>query len=208
MRKLAAALAVLLAAGAASADVAPTAEEVAKKLQKFYDDAPDYQADFGQRYDSATGRAKDKRGRVYFKKTGKMRWEYSGDEPYYIVTDGTTLWVYDVTSKTKQKTALKDTQIPVVLTFLAGKGKLTDEFSASLLAGDKRATGSDGASYYVLELTPKKATAEYKKVVMVVSTSDFSLREVFVYDGAGGVNRLQLKDPATGKGVDDSMFTL
>ena len=182
-----------------------SAEDVVKKLQKFYDDTTDYQADFSQVYlYKAYGRTQKSKGRVYFKKAGKMRWEYSKPTKKFFIADGTDLWVYEPEEKQAYKQTMEDSQLPVAITFLFGKGKLLDEFTAALLTGDSRATTP---SDYVVELTPKKDEGQYKKVVMVVSSTDFSLKEVYVYDPTDNENHLSFTKPATNKGVDDSQFT-
>jgi outer membrane lipoprotein carrier protein len=185
--------------------VALTADEVVKSLQKFYDDAKDFSADFKQVYTyKAYGRTQKSKGKVFFKKAGKMRWNYSKPTQKYFITDGSDFWAYEPEEKQAYKVPLEESQVPVVLTFLSGKGKLSDEFTAKLLTGDPRATTP---ADYVLELTPKKSETDYKKVVMIVDSSAFSLKEVFVYDPVDNENRLTFTNLAVNKGISDSQFT-
>jgi outer membrane lipoprotein carrier protein len=184
--------------------VALTADEVVKKLQKFYDDTADFQGSFKQVYTyKAYGRTQKSQGQVFFKKSGKMRWNYSKPTSKRFITDGSKFWVYEPEEKQAFESTLEESQVPVVLTFLSGKGKLTDEFTAKLVTGDKR---SPEASDYAVELTPKKATADYKGVFMVVSGVDFSLKEVFVYDAVDNENRISFSKISLNKGIDDSQF--
>lgn len=179
-----------------------SAEAVVKSLQKFYDDTTDYQASFEQVYTyKAYGRTQKSKGKVYFKKSGKMRWEYSKPTTKYFISDGTDFWAYEPDEEQAYKVPLKDSQIPTVLTFLSGKGKLLDEFTAKLLTSDKRGEASD----YVVQLTPKKSETEYKSVVMVVST-DFQLKKIYVYDPVDNENRLTFTKAAINKGVNDKQF--
>jgi outer membrane lipoprotein carrier protein len=181
-----------------------SADDVVKKLQKYYDDTTDYQAKFSQVYlYKAYGRKQKSSGQVYFKKPGKMRWEYSKPSKKYMISDGSDLWTYEPEEKQAYKLTLEESQLPVVITFLFGKGKLLDEFKAALLSGDVRALDP---SDFVVELTPKKTSTDYKKVVMVVSSVDFSLKEVYVYDPVDNENHLSFEKPATNKGVEDSLF--
>lgn len=180
-----------------------SAEEVVKELQKFYDNSNDFQADFQQIYTyKAYGRTQKSKGRVYLKKAGKMRWHYKSNPQKFFIADGKDLWVYEPEEAQAYQQAMEESQLPVVVTFLFGKGKLLDEFNAKLLSADPRAKN---ASDYVIELTPK-TEAEYKQVVMVVS-SKFLLKEVFVYDTVGNENHLIFSKASVNKGIDDSQFT-
>jgi outer membrane lipoprotein carrier protein len=193
-------------ASAPSKPVAPlAAEEIVKKLQKFYDDTKDYQARFNQVYTyKAYGRKQKSSGKVYFKKNNKMRWEYTKPTTKYFISDGVDFWAYEPEEAQAYKVPLADSQVPTVLTFLAGKGKLLDEFNPKLLSGDKRATDP---SDYVVELTPKKAETEYKSVVMVVSSADFSLKSIYVYDPVDNENFLSFSKASINKGINDSQFS-
>jgi outer membrane lipoprotein carrier protein len=179
------------------------AEDVVKKLQKFYDDTKDFSADFTQKYTyKAYSRSQSSKGKVFFKKDGKMKWSYSKPATKYFITDGKVFWVYEPDEKQAYKASLEDSQIPVALTFLSGKGKLLDEFTAKLLTGDPRGTGTD----YVVELTPKKSETDYKQVVMIVNSSDFSLKEVYVYDPTDNENHLTFTKMKVNKGIPDTEF--
>ena len=181
------------------------ADDVVKNLQKFYDDASDFSADFKQVYTyKAYGRTQKSKGKVFFKKAGKMRWNYSKPTQKYFITDGTDFWAYEPEEKQAYKVPLEESQVPVVLTFLSGKGKLSSEFSAKLLTADPRATAPTD---YVLELTPKKSETDYKKVVMVVDGSVYSLKEVYVYDPVDNENHLTFSNLAVNKGISNSQFT-
>ena len=91
---MAAVLMLMVATATKAAE--PAAEEVANRIQKFYDGTRDFQAAFQQEYESkALGRKKSSSGFVYIKKPGRMRWTYEAPEPSLVVSDGVTLWIYD-----------------------------------------------------------------------------------------------------------------
>jgi outer membrane lipoprotein carrier protein len=181
-----------------------SADEVVKKLQKFYDDTTDFSADFTQKYTyKAYGRSQTSKGKVFFKKAGKMSWNYTKPATKYFVTDGKDFWVYEPDEKQAYKATLEDSQIPVALTFLSGKGKLLDEFTAKLLTADPRAAAPTD---FVVELSPKKGETDYKKVVMIVNATDFSLKEVYVYDPTDNENHLTFTKMKVNKGIPDTQF--
>ena len=100
-RLLCVAAAAWLAAASAWAEAPkpkPTAEKVAevvRRLQARYDSTKDFTADFTQTVEAATlGQPLESSGQVFFKRPGRMRWEFAAPEKQTIVADGQTLWVY------------------------------------------------------------------------------------------------------------------
>ena len=73
---------------------------VVDKIQKKYEEIEDFHADFTQEATvKALNTVQKSDGEVWFKKPGKMRWNYY--EPYKdeIVSDGRTLWFYNEEEK-------------------------------------------------------------------------------------------------------------
>ncbi|MFB3154586.1 MAG: outer membrane lipoprotein carrier protein LolA, partial [Candidatus Acidiferrales bacterium] len=75
----AAGICLLVAVAAGEADAQPSAQEVAARVERHYNRVETLAADFVQRY--TLGRTTlVESGRVYFKKPGRMRWEYNSPE--------------------------------------------------------------------------------------------------------------------------------
>jgi outer membrane lipoprotein carrier protein len=104
----------------------PEAKRVAAKLETRYRDAHTLQATFLETY-SENGRV-DRReaGVAYFKRPGKMRWEYESPEKDLFLVDGKTAWFYVPADHTVTRAPAKlstDWRTPFAL--LAGEMKLS-----------------------------------------------------------------------------------
>ncbi len=202
-------MAVLCIASTASAqDVAkPSADEVIDKLQAYYASMKDYQARFTQTYtDVAEGEEKKSGGRVFFKKPGKMRWDYidrsKGKQEQLLkalVSDGTSFSIYEAEFNQYYRQCLKDSQLPTALRFLMGTGDLKQEFSIKLLKAKEKGT-------FRLALKPKKSTGQYKKLIFVVNRDDFSARETIIYDPYGNTNQIVFEKAKLNKNLPDEGF--
>ena len=89
----AAALAVVLGARDAHA-AKPTAEEVAGRVQKFYDGTKTFRATFKQVYFiKVQNKKKESKGKVVFEKPGKMSFSYDTPNGNRVVSDGKVIKV-------------------------------------------------------------------------------------------------------------------
>lgn len=183
---------------------ATKAETIAKDMQDYYKKTKDFQAHFQQVYtDVAAGTQKKSHGRVYFKKPGKMRWDYykpkSNDRHKLIVSDGSVLWVYEYDFKQVFKRCLKSSQLPTALSFLMGKGNLLKEFDVSMASSS---TSSDP----VLELVPKKPTSKYTKIEMEIDPKTNQVERTKIFDPYGNTNEIEFNKRKVNKNLPDSGF--
>ncbi len=181
-----------------------TALEVAAKLQKFYDSTADFQAAFQQEYESkALSKKSQSGGFVYVKKPGKMRWDYTTPHPKHFVADGKALYIYDPElEQVMVDRNFASSDLTVALTFLWGKGKLTDEFTVAFAKVPPPAD-----SQVVLELTPKKA-ARFKRLWFTVDKATFRVDGTSVEDPGGNTNRITFTKISVNRGLKDEAFKL
>ncbi|MFI5301631.1 MAG: outer membrane lipoprotein chaperone LolA [Polyangiales bacterium] len=201
-----AASAVAAPSASASAPALPalTAAEVATKMQTAYTAITTYDADFEQTYTMKSfGGVKTQKGKVYFEKPGKMRWEYAEPKDKVVVSDGTTLWSYDPADKLARKMAVKDGQEPTALAFLTGKGDLQKDFNLEIMppATSKYPTG------YTLKATPKTATSLYTFVLFYIDATKFHVQRVLIVDGQDNRNRFDFKGANVNAKYAASQFT-
>jgi len=186
-----------------SGDSAESASFVVKKLQEFYDKTTDFQADFEQIYKHKIyGEEKKSSGKVYIQRPGKMRWEYQKPEKKLFIADGSSIWIYDEAINQVTKQPFSESDLPVAITFLVGKGKIEDEFDYKLVQHEKFA--SQGK--IVLELTPKKVSAHYKKLLFIVDKKNYQVERTIIIDDAGNTNTMRFKNPQFNKGLDPKKF--
>ena len=87
------------------------ASDVAGRVQRRYEKVQDLSAHFEQTTQRVSlgtdsSDALVAKGEVVFAKPGKMRWSYTSPEPSLVVSDGSTLWVYDPQAHEVQKLPL------------------------------------------------------------------------------------------------------
>ena len=69
----------------------------AASLRVFLDEAQTMSAEFRQTLFTETGEAsQSSSGRFYVKRPGRFRWDYAAPAEQLVVSDGTSLWMYDV----------------------------------------------------------------------------------------------------------------
>ncbi|MEE2757387.1 MAG: outer membrane lipoprotein chaperone LolA [Myxococcota bacterium] len=187
--------------GDANSRQVSSVDDVVDGIQSFYRDARDLKAEFQQTYTyTQMGRKQSKSGKVFFKKPSRMRWDYKQPVPQVFVSDGSVLWVYQPTDAQVFKQTLKNSQLPVALTFMSGRGELRTEFKAQLIEPSTKADS------YTVQLIPKKSEVNYKSVLLTVRKTDFSVLESVVVDPVGNENRLVFKKVVQNTDIPDRAF--
>ena len=205
-RKLLLAVVSLIVAGFASdAFAQEDASEATKKVQEFYKTTKDFQADFTQTYkDLAAGNEKVSIGKVYFKKPGRMRWDYKkADDPTkndkLYVSDGSKFWVYEYDFKQVFKQCLKQSQLPTSLSFLMGQGDLLKEFKVSYASDSTKAAPK-------LRMLPKKKTSKYKEIHFTIDPKTYQVKKTELFDPYGNSNLIEFKSVRVNKNLPDKGF--
>ncbi len=207
------ALAVCLPGGSARADGAPKrpkpapsrvlsdVEAIVRKLQERYDATTDFTADFTQTVAVPTlGKTLKSTGQVFFKRPGRMRWEFVEPDQQTIVADGQTLWVYQPEHHQVLKAPFRAAfQSATPLSFLFGVGELESDFNPSLLP-----QGEPGIHH--LKLVPKQ-DKEIGVLVLDVDAKSYDIVAAEVTDPLGNVTRLTFANLKHGVGLADSRFT-
>jgi len=199
--------------GAAPTAPAPAASaadagKIVDAVQKFYQDTPQLTAKFRQTVVSGTfGKTTISDGQVYLKKPGRMRWDYVNKRDKRTISksqmsDGNTIWVVLVQNKQFFQQSLKDSALPVAVTFLTGKGDLKKEFNVALDTSGKFGEKADR----VLHLTPKQPSAQFKDLYLVVDSQNDRVKQSVVINAGGDVNKFQFFEPDTKKKVADTWF--
>jgi len=190
-----------------------TADDVVDQVQKFYADIKQVGAKFRQTITNATfGKTTTQDGKVLIKKPGKMRWDYyakkkKGDKKSTttktFISNGTYLYVVDHQNKQVIEKNLEKNMLPVAITFLYGKGDLKTDFTASLDTSNKYNVDS---ADFVLKLTPKETSAQYKYLYLVVDSGNFRVKKSVIIDSSKNVNQFQFFEPDFDSTVKDSLF--
>ena len=101
-------------------------QQAVAQLERRYRAAHTLQAAFLERYSGSGQLLRSEAGTAYFRRPGKMRWEYESPEKNVFVVDGKTAWFYVPADRTVTRAPAKqstDWRTPLAL--LAGEMKLS-----------------------------------------------------------------------------------
>jgi outer membrane lipoprotein carrier protein len=198
-------LVVILAAAIAAVPAADlTAAELAAALQKKVDGIKDFTTDFIHVYEGGVLRKQiAERGHLLVKKPGKMRWDYTSPEQKAFVSDGVRMYSYIPQDKQVIVAAVPpDDQATTPALFLAGKGSLTHDFTASLVAAPAgMAAGTIG-----LKLVPKVRQQDYDWLMLVVAPDTLAIRGLQTVDAQGGKSTFSFVNLKENTGLTDKEF--
>jgi len=176
---------------APSVQPALTAEEIADRVQSFYDHSRTFRAGFKQTY---RVRAYDKtirsEGSVVFEKPGKMSWRYTNNGNR-VVSDGKLVKIYEKENHQMYEQPLDKSQYPAALSFLVGGGNLKQSFKFT--KRDSKEMGFEGG--YVLVGDPLEASPSYQSIILYVDAGTYQVRRVLLLDAQGNRNRFDFLNP-------------
>jgi outer membrane lipoprotein carrier protein len=193
----------VLLAGASAAG-AQELDQVVAGVEATYGRVSALRAEFTQvAHNRSLGQDIKAEGVVFLKKGGKMRWEYKSPSPQQIVSDGATLWVYTPELNQVNRGSAPKALAGPAGSFLAGLGKVRDEFTARFL---NPAAKVDQAGRYVLDLTPKAPTPLLARLVLAVDPTDFLVRQAVLHDQLGNTVTMTFGKVAVNPALSDSLF--
>ncbi len=180
---------VFLGHAVAAAGETPKLKDLVQKLQQKYEGINSMVADFEQVSQVANVQGSfSGKGRVFFQKPGKMRWEYKSPDKQYVVCDGEKMWFYhpkDGRVMVDKFNRAFSGKTPV--NFLMGIGKLQEDFTLQLLTVKEEKEGN----FFELEMVPKENLADVKKIVLQADRKDFLVRDIRIYDFFLNLNEIK-----------------
>ncbi|HEY2821614.1 MAG TPA: outer membrane lipoprotein carrier protein LolA [Candidatus Acidoferrum sp.] len=136
----------------------PESEAYVKAFEKRYRAAKTLQATFLERYTENGAVVRTEAGTAFFRRPGKMRWEYEAPEKDLFLVDGKTAWFYVPADRTATRVPAKqsaDWRTPLAL--LAGEMKVSRVCAHVDLASNERALSENDV---VLRCRVKGASGE------------------------------------------------
>jgi outer membrane lipoprotein carrier protein len=184
-----------------SAQTGRSPEELAKALQERYQNVRDFTADFVQTYRGGVLRTETReRGTVAVKKPGLMRWIYTNPERKEFVSDGLKMYSYIPEDRQVVVSNVPtDSEAPTPVLFLAGKGNLVKDFTASQAQ-------SPVAGSVAVKLTPRRKEPEYEYLIVAVDPATLQIRALTTRDRQGGESTLRFENLKENKGISDKDF--
>jgi outer membrane lipoprotein carrier protein len=191
-----------LVAGPEPQAPAPAAE-VARNLQRRYEQVRDFSADFEHIYEGGVLKKKlAERGTLLVKKPGMMRWTYTSPEKKEFVSDGRTLYSYvPLDRQVIVSTVPPADEASSPAMFLAGKGDLRRDFTPSLAT-----VAGLTASEIALELVPKAPQRDYEWIILVLDRASLQIRRLLTADSQGGTSTFVFTKLRENVGLPDKAF--
>ncbi len=175
------------------------ADSIVQRFQVKYEKVSSLAAGFVQEtYIRSLDRWEVSRGRVYFKKPGKMRWDYMEPEKDQVVTDGTTLWIYEPDLAQVIETPALAGTAAIAMDFLTGTGRLAEDFSVELV--------EDKTTTYLLGLEPREPLEGVKKISIEVDKQSYLVVKSVIEDHFGGETSVSLSGIELNKTLSDTLF--
>lgn len=180
----------------------PNEAQVIDGLQKSYDAAVDFTADFRQETELKTlGRTLKAWGKVQFKRPGKMLWQYEEPKGQWVMSDGDYIYFYQPEQRQVLKSALKQAfHSDTPLSFLLGLGNLRRDFKVTVKGLEQ--------DHYVVHLGPKGGNQGVDEVVLGVERQGYNIGWGRIRDPNGNTTLIRFSNMRRGVGVKDSLFRL
>jgi len=140
-------------------------------------------------------------GRAFFKRPGKMRWEYETPDRQMIITDGKTLWVFRPEDNQvmigKAPSFFKDGK---GFSFLSDMKVIKQKFDMVLEKESKE-------GFFVLKLLPKEKTYDIAEIYLWISRNTFDVVRILTYNSYGDETRIVFNNIQLKQELDDSLFS-
>jgi outer membrane lipoprotein-sorting protein len=143
-----------------------------------------FQADFEQAFFSTTVSTPLKeKGRLFFQKTGRMRWVYEGPSSQIIVLRDGVLETYDPEENQLHRQILpKEQTDTAIFGLLSGQARLSETYDVE----NNPFPGAEGPVHQ-LKLTPKEE-GETAYILLEIDARTYLLRRVVLFDWAYNKN--------------------
>lgn len=167
------------------------------QLRKTYEGTRDLRARFLQTsHLVAAGMDRTASGEALFQKGGRMRWSYEGDDPQVIVSDGQTLWIYQVRDKTvlRQELSAVPAESRLALDLLSGFDGVETFFRV------------ETCGPLCLVLTPKEPRHDVARVTVEFADEGRAVSAVLTEDPLGNRTRLEFREVRRNGGVPEGAF--
>ena len=168
------------------------------KLQHHYQATKSFTASFHEQIKPAGGLERTRQGIVYYRKPGKMRWEFGGEEHEILVSDGKTLYTYQPDLNQVIETPIEQAfRSSRAAAFLLGVGNVERDFDASTPARSP----TDGLKHVIL-----KPKAGGDTIEMGLDPKTLDIRKLNLTDQLGNLTVLELSDLKKDVALADDKF--
>ncbi|MEE8495780.1 MAG: outer membrane lipoprotein chaperone LolA [Xanthomonadales bacterium] len=167
------------------------------QLERFTEGLKSLYARFDQQVINTDGLVEENsNGQFWSAQPNRFRWEYGGDFPQLVVTDGQKVWLYDV--MLEQVTVREQSSLSVdsPLTLLTDISQLDVQFDVRELGDD---SGLD-----LLELRARNPESLFERVLL--GLEDDKVRLMTMEDAFGLRTEIRFKDIKRNPKLDEELF--
>ena len=198
----------LCGADAGSPHTAPIGEkELVRRFEARYRNARSLQVSFLERYSEQGKTVRMDAGTAYFRRPGKMRWEYESPEAKVFVSDGRTVWFYVPADRTAMRGTVKedaDERTPLAL--LTGNPRLA-RLCAKVVLGQPAEAATAGNQ--VLHCQPrgtKQSPQGAGEILLEIVPETGELSRVRVEEAGGSAVEFSFSKWKKNVPMEDSLF--
>ncbi|MBI4126240.1 MAG: outer membrane lipoprotein carrier protein LolA [Deltaproteobacteria bacterium] len=172
-------------------------------IETVYQDTTDLSASFIQETNvELLNKTVRQRGKIFLKKGGKLRIEYSSPERKLYLSDGQHLWVATEGDAHADTYDLSNDIIPHdALSFLIGFGKVRRAFRVSA----STAFGTLAPSATALHLKPKSKRSPYVALDLLFD-KDHIVQQLIIQNPSGNRSTYQFQGVRINSGLADTLF--
>lgn len=192
-RRVAAALVLCMTLPAAAQSVTPASERV----DRYLGELTTLRANFRQEVLDSTGALREQaEGSLAIAKPGRFRWDYREPSAQLLVSDGRTVWLYDVDLEQVTRRAADQSLSATPAMLLSGQGRASDTFRVT--DGGR----TDGLEW--VALAPKLDDTDFREVRL--GFRGRQLERMELADRLGQVTRIRFSDIETNPKLADELF--
>jgi outer membrane lipoprotein carrier protein len=193
----------------AEPDAKSDAKLLADRFESRYRSAHTLQATFLERYTENGRLTRVESGIAYFRRPGKMRWEYEAPEKNLFLVDGKTAWFYvpaDHTATRVPAKASADWRTPLAL--LAGEVKISRVCGRVSTTTDEKPESSDDVMLRcdLRGAAPSSASPAPQTAYFEIAKNSGELVRILVRDPGGVGIEFHFANWQTNPHVEESLF--
>ncbi len=181
---------------------AQSINEVINKIQYFYDHISSLKAVFVQETLFPDGRREIRKGKVWIKKPGKMRWEYSEPERFLIISNGEKLFVYYPEEKQVFiYPSGKAISSHLALGFMSGRGDIKKDLKLESFKILKK-------NLWELSFISAFKDPQVKKIILIVNLNTGEVKQFYVINQLGEKIKITFNKIEYNSNIKDKIFNL
>lgn len=144
-------------------------------------------------------------GKMSYKQSNKLRWEYTSPYQYLFIFNGTKVYVGN-----KSRKDVIDTQTNKVFKEVARIMMSTVTGTALSNSSDFSIDVADGKSVWKVTLTPKKKEMRkmFTKIELSFNKSNLMIAEINIYEKNNDRTNIRLKNISTNATINESLFAI